>query len=164
LFVDYNTGIHDHTLTVRFDAPNTVTDAMGMADEFLDGCSEFVYTLTIQGARWSDVGETISHSVAWSGSTAYGDGVANPWEDANMLDFVGRSFAGRRSRAGLFACKQVQHGLDFRITSGEDANIGAVVTLLNGFEGAFLSIEGGQPIWKEYANLGPNAYWRNKIR
>jgi hypothetical protein len=50
------------------------------------------------------------------------------------------------------------------VTSAEDSIISDAVDLLNGTSDFFLAIDGTVPVWYGYANLGDNAYWRNRIR
>jgi hypothetical protein len=81
-----------------------------------------------------------------------------------MLNFVGRSLDGRRTAVKLLGCRVESSGDDFRVTTAEGSMVNAAVAALNAMEGTFVTINGFQPVWKNYANIGDNAYWRNHIR
>lgn len=164
LFVDYNTQGEDHTLLCRFDADDTGADAMTAVDGFLDAISGAIGLTSILGARVQLLGTDVSFDVTWTGATAYGDGIGDHYQSAQFYDWVGRSPGGRRARVAVFGAQNLQNGDDYRSNLGEDAALDAGITFLQSQGSAFLAIDGQVPIWKNYVNMGVNAYWRNKIR
>lgn len=164
LFVDYTTGVNDHTLLCRFDGDDTGASAMTAVDAFLTALSPLLGDTTIIGARVQLLGTNVSSDVTWSGATGYGDGGGTPSQDAIYVDFVGRSPAGRRVRAAMFGFEQVAVGANYRASRGETAEVDDALDLLMSFGDSFLAIDGTVPVWKQYANVGVNAYWRNKNR
>jgi hypothetical protein len=81
-----------------------------------------------------------------------------------MLNFIGRSFGGRRAALELFGCTAVSSGGIFRLPAADFADVAAAIAELTAAEGTALAIDGTQPIWQNYVNIGASAYWRNKIR
>lgn len=164
LFVDYSTTINDHTLLCRFDADDTGADAMATVDAFLTALSPQLGDILINGARVQLLGTNVSFDVTWTGAVGYGDGTQTPASDAIFVDFVGRSSDGRRVRAAVFGTKTLTGGDNYRAVPGEVAAFDDARDILEGTGAAFLTISGLVPIWKQYANTGVNAYWRNHNR
>lgn len=165
LYLDYTTCLHDHVMACRFDSPNTPADAMGAISDFLTALgTEWLYLLTVRGARWQQKNTSVSFPVAWTGAATYGSGAGTEDRSASFISFPGRSAFGRRVRAEVFGCKfGVFSGKYRAFIAGDDALI-AAQSVLGEAEGSFLAIDGNLANWKNYANLGENAYWRNQIR
>lgn len=164
LFVDYATQGFPHQVQCRFDSPSTVDDAMASVDEWFAAIANAIGETTITSARWLENGGSVTTDVVWIGSPAYGDGTGDPFESAQYYDWIGRSPGGRRVRVAVFGAQNLQNGGDYRSQLGEDVALDAGLAVLQAAEGTFLAIDGTQPIWKNYTNMGVNAYWRNKIR
>lgn len=164
LFVDYTVCGYQHTIQMRFDGDENVADAMVELDAFLDALGNSIYATVINGARFQAEGQDVTQDVTWTGNPAYGVGAGIPADTAYFYDFIGRSQSGRRVRVSIFGAKhQGQEGL-FRLPETADAAFSGALGVLRSAEGTFLAIDGQQPVWKRYVNLGPNAYWRNKVR
>lgn len=164
LFVDYTTCKHQHTIVCRYDAPNTPADAMDAVSSLWTALDTFIYLATVDGARFQEAGSDVSVDVAWTGDPTYGDENGPEEASAWFVDYVGRSLGGRRVRVSTFGFKLVSYEHIYRVQTGDIAAVDAGQAALDAAEGAFLAIDGGEPIWKTYANIGANAYWRNKIR
>jgi hypothetical protein len=164
LWVDYEVGSYNHTLQIRYKAPNTPDDVITAFNECITAVGDLFYASTFVGARQADEGSNVSNPVAGSWPVGWGSGSAPRYASGCFADFVGRSFDGRRARAALFGAHVIAEGGDYRMSSAESTAVAAGVSSLNAAEGVWLSINGFQPIWKNYANLGVNAYWRNHIR
>lgn len=164
LFVDYTVQLHQHTLQCRYDIPNTPEDAMTSVAELLAALSSFMSTTTIDGARFRNKDSDVSTDIAWTGATGYGEGTGSEFVTAYYVDFVGRSAGGRRVRVAVFGVENFIAGGNYRASLGESGPVDAGQAVLAAAEGTFLAIDGQQPIWKTYGNLGINAYWRNQIR
>jgi hypothetical protein len=164
LFVDYSTQGHDHTLLCRFNDASGFGDAMTAVASFLLAHDTAISLVTVLGARVADINSDITYDVAWSGDETYGDGTGDEYKSAWFYDYVGRSASGRRVRAAVFGSVVNELGDNFRGTDAEAGWIGDVLTILADDPNVFCAIDGTPTIWKQYANLGTNAYWRNKIR
>lgn len=109
-------------------------------------------------------GSNVRNTAPWSNLASYGVGTASGNDDRYKTgSFVGRSFLGHKVKMLLFGFKATAQG-DYRISSAESAEVASVITYLNGSVGAFLSIDGAQPVWKGYANVDFNDHWIRQAR
>lgn len=166
LFLDYNTCGEDHTILVRWDAPGSLALAMTDLDNFLNALSPLMRTAVVIGARSRAAGSTISVPIAWTGAAGWGSGASDHQNSAYYVDFVGRTLGGRRARAAVFGSgiPADSSGNDFRLTNADNANVAAANAVINATTATFLGIDGLKPAYYPYANIGTNAYWRNRIR
>lgn len=165
LWVDYEVASFDHTALIRVGSVEEVDEAIDLFTEIVEAIGDFLFLSTFIGARFAASGSNVSNPIAGAWPTSWGNS-SNPQrkDSAAYVGFVGRSLDGRRSGFELFGSSTVSLGGDYRATTAENAGVNTAVSLLNGAEGTFLSINQFQPIWKPYVNLGINAYWRNHIR
>lgn len=165
LYLDYYTCGHGHQMQCRFDGgePN-VGDAMTELDAFLDALGNSHRSMTVQGARVQLQGTNVSFPVVWTGGASYGTGDGFENESAQFYDFVGRSRGGRRVRLALFGAITNFYQNKYRAPEGADLAFAQALAVLQSAEGTFLAVDGLQPRWQSYVNLGDNAYWRNHIR
>jgi hypothetical protein len=163
-FLDYVVCSEEHTLQARSGDSVDASEASADLDQLLSAITDEIFEMTITRLRVREQGSTVSLPATWSGGATYGDGAGVHGQSAQYGDFVGRSFEGRRVRLAIFGWKATISGVDFRVTSAEDSAIADAVALLNTTSDMFLAIDGTVPVWYDYANLGDNAYWRNRIR
>lgn len=164
LFVDYSVGGEDHTMLVRIGAGSTVADAMLALSDFLTTLVATIFTITITGARQRAVDAIVTTPVTWIGDATYGTGTATHAQSAWYINFVGRSPQGRKVRLAVFGAVNIVDLAenDYRLPATgavEDA-----IAVLQAADTVIVAIDGNGPIWYPYANLGVNAYWRNRIR
>jgi hypothetical protein len=164
LYIDYETCGFNHTQLVRAGTGVTPAEAVTEAAVIWGECSPLLHLVTITGARWSDALSDVSNPVAWTGDASYGGGAGVAYETAKYYDFVGRSVAGRRVRLSFFGAVALEIGDNYRASVAENADVANVLAALGLAEGVFVAIDGFQPLWHQYADMGVNAYWRNKIR
>jgi len=164
LFVDYETCGVEHTSMIRWDPGNTYVDAQVEWNDVVEAVDALLYQVTITGCRVSLAGTDVSFPVEWVQQATYGGGPGPRPMGANMLNFIGRSEAGHRAAFELFGCINESDGTRFRTLAASNADVAAALVELRAAEGTALAIDGTQPVWKDYVNIGPNAYWRNKIR
>jgi len=164
VWIDYHTCGEDHTALIRFKAPATDVEVADAFNAFVGAVGAFFALSTFIGARVAALGSNVSNPAAGSWPVSWGSGAGDHAMTAHYLDFVGRSFDGRRARIALFGCLVTQQGDDYRATSAESSVITDGVAVLNGTPNIFLSINEFQPVWYPYADMGVNAYWRNRIR
>lgn len=163
-FLNYTTCGFQHTLEMRSADTVDETQASTALDAFLSALSSLLRAVTINSLATAAQGSTITVPAAWGGASSYGSGGGSRFETANMIDFVGRTIEGRRSRAGVFGCVVASDNGDYRAQATEETAIADALTALLADAECFLAIDGNVPFWNQYANLGPNAYWRNKVR
>jgi hypothetical protein len=53
---------------------------------------------------------------------------------------------------------------DYRITAVDSADVAAALVALRAGTDVPVTIDGDDVNWHDYANVGTNAYWRNRIR
>lgn len=164
LFVDYETCGVQHTSMIRFAEGNTYVDAQVEWNDVVEAVDFELFQLTILGCRVANLGSTVTYPVEWVQQATYGAGPGPRPAGAWMLNFIGRSNGGRRVAFELFGCQEENLNEKYRITSAENANVAAALVELTSSEGTAIAIDGEQPHWQSYVNIGTNAYWRNKIR
>lgn len=166
LFVDYSSCGEDHTLQVRFSASSSAAAAMAYADDFLTAVAPFLFLTTIRGARTRAQGSNLSFPIAWTGAATYGSGAGEHFNAAWYIDFIGRSPLGRRVRMGMFGTNVVTDAVndDYRLLESENVNVANTLVALESSPSEGVAIDGGNTVWNRYANIGVNAYWRNRIR
>lgn len=166
LFVDYQTCGEGHTLQIRFGVGGSAGDAMTVADALLTALSGELRLITIQGARVRDLGGSVTYPVTWTGAATYGSGAGLHFETAYYMDFVGRSLDGRKCRVSVFghAAPADLTGDDFRMFASDSSAVANALTALEADPNTPVSISGDTVNWHQYADIGTNAYWRNRIR
>lgn len=165
LFVDYNNGVHDHTLLVRY-TPSAGSDiAMDNAAAFLQALDPILYEIAIIGARIAATGSNITVPIPWTGSPTYGDGVMPLVNAPRQMTFLGRTSGGRRARWSIFGYKGTWPDR-YRYSSTEVAEIGDAIDALDdgGEAGAFIAIDGFVPSLYPYADFNFNSYWETETR
>jgi hypothetical protein len=162
--VFYETCNEQHTVQIRFDAPNTVDDVIASFNDWVGAIGPAFYLSSFVQAQVAVSGSNVFNDVAGDWPVTWGADAGPHTATANYVDFIGRSLDGRRVRAALFGCKTTTSNDDYRTLTTESTAVDDAIQVLNDAEGVWLSINGFQPIWKSYVNLGPTAYWRNKIR
>lgn len=131
---------------------------------FLSALGNSHRLMTVNGARAQAYGTDISYDIPWTGAPTYGIGAGEAADSAQFYSFIGRSVGGRRVRVTLFGAIINRNNGVYRAPPGADAAFAAAIETLQNAEGTFLAIDAGRAIWKQYVNLGDNAYWRNHIR
>lgn len=164
LFVDYSTGGENHTVQLRYQDGSSVVDAMIALDEFLTALDTLISVITITGARHRLISADVTLPITWTGAATYGSGTAPHAKSAFYIDFVGRSPEGRRVRVSVFGSAEAIDLVesDYRLPASGD--VLAAIEALRSNGSTICAIDGLEPIWYDYANIGINAYWRNKIR
>lgn len=166
LFVDYNTCGEDHTIQMRYGSGGSVTDAMTVMENFLNALDPGLNLVTIIGARERAAGGNVTFPVAWTGAATYGGSAGTREKTAQYIDFVGRSVGGVRLRVAMFGVGDVvdttEH--DYRFSRAASAVVDDALTALEASAVAPVAADGDAVSWHQYANVGVNAYWRNRIR
>lgn len=155
---------HTHSAQIRYAAPNTVADVITEFNSLVTAIGAAFYDSSFIGAQDAGLLSDVFNDVAGDWPVGWGSGAGQPSDTANYCDFVGRSTDGKRVRFALFGLITPTSNGNYRTLTTESTAVDAAVQVLNDAEGTFLSINGFQPIWKSYVDIGINAYWRNKIR
>lgn len=166
VWVDYSDGINDHSLMVRYDAEVTdASTALSAADAFLAALSPQLYLLTVTGARAQAAGTHISFPVVWDGDDTYGSGAMPGALAPRQLCFLGRTAGGRRVRWFVFGSK-MDTPADFRFDLDDDASLENAYNIIVGSQlvGAFIAIDGANPVNYPYVDVNFNSYYEEKAR
>jgi hypothetical protein len=138
---------------------------------FLNALSPFRFTDWSEvGWEWCEEGGTffvpfIPGSVIDAGAAT----VSGSYDANAFMGFQGISSLGNRASLFLYGVKVVpQTGVsntqdDYRIYGNENADVLAAISELN-LAVINCAIDGTNVSWKNYANLGYNAYWQRKSR
>ena len=161
--VFYTSVGHQHSMEVRSaGSPSAVGTFL---DDYFTGLGFLIYSTVIDEVQFAANGSTIFNAVTTGieGNVYTGAGsgtVAS--EAAQFISFIGRTSGGRRLRMYTFGATST--AVDFRYVAGENATVDAVVAILVAAGGLLLGIDGGTPVWKNYANAGVNAHWQKTLR
>lgn len=165
-YLDYSAGGEDHTLQIRFGDASSPGEAMTVAHNLLTALDAGLTLLTVRGARVRDQGSNVSYAVTWTGDASYGGSAGAHEKAAYYIDFVGRSLGGRRVRIAVFgmgdAFDATNH--DYRYTAAESEIVANAIEQLEAGSAVPVAVDGDVAAWHQYANVGVNAYWRNRIR
>jgi hypothetical protein len=160
----YETCSQQHTAQIRFKEPNTVDDVITAFNDLITAAGSLFYASSFIDAQVAVSGSNVFNPVAGGWPVSWGGSAHDRSATAQYVDWVGRSFDGRRVRFSLFGAIFTVTGENYRTLTTESTAVDDSVNVLNAAEGVFLSINGFQPIWKSYVDIGVNAYWRNQIR
>ena len=159
-----NGGAH----TTLFRAPSNATPATVIADitSFLNQLKASMWV------SWSAVGldyapafSTVSTPQTWSTlqGTSAGAGATDHQRDPIFISFIGRTANGRRTKLTFFG-SAFTPDQNYRIDTGQAANMTSCIAILNGTSNTISAIDGSKPLWKNYLDAGYNAYWQRKNR
>jgi hypothetical protein len=137
---------------------------MDVLASLLDAMGTTIYEYTILGARESVADSDISLPITWTGADHYGSDEGDHANTAWYYDWVGRSTGGRRVRLALFGSKNFEDNVDHDYRLPTTGFFAAPLAVLTGASADMVAIDGLEPVWYSYLNVGVNAYWRNKIR
>lgn len=170
-FLDYVANGRAHTVQFRYtslDNAEPGSDILTDWQDILVEVGEFMPTdWAPVGHRWAAAGSNVSNPVTAALPALVGQMGIYPALAPAFLSFVGRGADGRRVRLSFLGCTMspanlVNNNNDYRLSSAENANVEQIVSMLN--ETPFTTISGTIPSWKQYANLGFNAYWQQQVR
>lgn len=166
VWVDYNDGVNDHSLMIRYSPSGaTVADAMDAAIAFLEAMDPLLYLIGITGARASAAGSTFSFPVAWTGAATYGDDTMDPVFAPRETRFLGRDNGGRRVSWSLYGGKY-ETPENYRLNPLDFAAVASAISAIeaNVVADTFLTINYGDPIVYPYADVNFNSYWERQAR
>ena len=164
LKVTYQNAISEHTAQIRIASSADITDAMDTMASVLTALTTFFCFNEVTGVEYAAAGVDVFNPIdagAFVGYT-WGDGAADRLLNPIAATFVGRSGAGKRVRWSVFGYNNPIS--EYRLTAGEDGNVGIAVALLNAAETTFLAIDGQPAIWKNYLDIKANDHWVGKSR
>lgn len=159
--VEYTVNSQGHTLELRSGSSPSAVGTF--VDDLLTALGTKIYQITIGVVSFAPSGSNIFNPVT-SGieGNTYGSGAGALRDVPKYFDFVGRSTGGRRVRFAVFGAGI--DGSDYRVYGSEDTNIADALLVVDGFKTNLQAIDGLQPVWKPYVNMGFNSYWQRAVR
>jgi hypothetical protein len=124
-----------------------------------------VYQTSLDLVEFAPSGSDVFNPVTtgFEGTVYPGAGVSGAVTPASFFtSFIGRSTGGRRARIYLYGVNTT--ATDYRFLPGENANVDAVIGVLQGSGSDLRAIDDIPPIWKSYANAGVSAHWQKALR
>jgi hypothetical protein len=129
-----------------------------------EAASGILRTTVIESVDFAASGSHVSTPVSmpdFVGQT-YGSGTGDNIGRTQYINAIGRSGGGRRVRVAFFGTNVNDE--TFRFNAGENAQVDAIITALEGNSVDLVAIDGIEPIWKSYMNAGFNAHWQRAAR
>lgn len=163
-FLDYDTCGFGHTLLCRTTPTVTAADAGATINAFLLAIEAEFRLITVTGFRSAAEGSNLTFPETWPGDASFGAGAGSAFESAHYMDYVGRGQTGHRCRVAVFGMINASAGDDYRLTVAENVLVSNAIDELTSDANIFNDVDGQSVVWNPYANVGTNAYWRNKIR
>jgi hypothetical protein len=115
--------------------------------------------------RFQEAGTDFSIDVPYTGEvTSWGSGAAGDAGTPEFASLVSRSNDGKKGKLRIFGYKQRASVGDFRFSTIGVEGWEDVVAYLNAESHHFATVAGATPTWKQYVNLGVDAYWQRKMR
>lgn len=130
VWVDYNDGINDHSMMVRWTAASSDSStALGVLADFFAELDTLLYATTITGARVALVGSDVTNPVVWPGDAGYGTGVMPGANAPRQVMWEGKDNSGHRWKLSLFGMN-VTTPNKFRFVQGDDTHLDAARAIL----------------------------------
>lgn len=166
VWVDYNDGINDHKVMVRY-APSgpTVDEVLTAVAGIFAALDPNWYEISILGARAAASGSHISFPVDWPGDASYGSGTM-PLNRAPLeLRFLGRDTSGRKVSWSFYGGNFTLPDA-FRFPYSVGGSVADVIDAITaaGDSAAFVTINLLVPQIYQYADVNYNSYWERKSR
>ncbi len=166
LYIDYTSGLRPHTLQIRgnYFAP---VDATLKAQAVIDALRNVMWTGdTVIGARMREAGQFIALPVPCVvGPGTVGTLNNNAESRASFMSFVGRGLQGYPVRVTVFTLRLESEQQFRRSYAAMDAQNKALYDAVIGpVGGRPLAVDGTEAYWKNYANIGINAYYQRDSR
>lgn len=161
---DYEVGGITHTLMARATDPTTFTAVDTAVGNLMTACNAFCNRRTITAARFSAAGSVVSNPFASSlVGVVYGTTAATVGQAAAAISVVGTAPTGRKFRVYVFGAFS-DEAQTYRWYATESASVSSVLNAISPVDGVFVTIDGQNPILKNYLNVDSNEYWVKRVR
>lgn len=173
IYVQYSSLGKIHTLSLRYedadDPPRS--DIQDGLIAFLNSTAPWRFEdWTVLETSYSLAGSSVRIPFILPDPITEGEATLLPTSYRPVYaSFVGKSSAGARTGCylygiGLDPAKPTEDALmDYRLTGAEDATTATIIATLSACPG-LVSIDGLDVNWRNYVNLGFNAYYQRKAR
>lgn len=170
-FVDYTANGRNHTAQFRYTSPEDAAPGIPFqdaVDDFMQAIGSAMPTdYAILGYRFAETDSNVTNPVARTIATVSGIYTPHLSDAPAFLGFVGRTSGGRRVRMQLLGAgydPSEIHGVadNYRVLASESSDFADMISALEAIGSK--AIDGLTPSWKQYVNLGYNAYWQRQVR
>lgn len=169
LVVKYSANGREHSIMFRYaggGAPGV--DFIERVDDFFIAAN-WVMPTDWTFIEWFYYEEGLNVSVPLSGAPTPFAGGLTPFQSSmpGFVSCIGRGTSGRRARLYLLGAAYSPAAAigdtgDYRVYGSEESNIAALIFAATQLE--VVTIFGDAVFWKDYVNLGFNAYWQRQGR
>jgi hypothetical protein len=164
IFVVYTVNGDQHSVSARYDDTLlTAAEAVTQMAALFAAADGSLYETTIDRAEYTNVGSNVRLPIEWTGDATYGAGTSTGQDRDNLWTWTGKSIGGRRFRLELLGIKTTVPG-NFRQARATDNLADAVLTVIEGEEPIFITIDAASPIFNQYANAGDSDVWKQNHR
>lgn len=116
---------------------------------------------------YQEAGAAITVPLGGAPTAFAGTRVTKEWDKAAYGDVVGRDGLGRRVKLSLLGWayapdEDEPSGDGYRLYPSESVIVQPFLDAVQASE--VVTITANTPVWKEYINIGYNAYWQRKLR
>lgn len=159
--VNYTTVGKQHAFQVRSAMSPSAFGTF--VNAFLNQLSTVMYASTVADVVWAPSGSSVFNPVTTGAEGhTWGSGAGTVIEIPQFVNFIGRTSGGHRVRLAVFGVGV--SSVDYRFLAGENSAIDNTINHLVLNASTLLGIDGLNPVWKNYANTGFNAYWQKAVR
>jgi len=160
----YQNAIAEHTVMFRLLDGSGVADADNVFNAIISYFDDLVALSTVTLLEFAPSSSDIFNPIGGSDivGTEFGVNTANPTTNSVGATFVGRSPDARRTRFTIFGWFGAVS--DYRLTTGEDANLEPLIAFLNDPGTPIIGIGGLGPIFKAYIDIKANDHWVKEAR
>lgn len=167
--IKYTANGKNHVVSPRYagtGAPSV--DFMEGLDGWLIAANPFMPTdWAFIDWTYQEAGSNISVPLSGAPTPFSGDRVPKEWDKAGYGDVVGRDTLGRRVKLTLlgwaYAPDEVEaEGDQYRLYATEGSGFADYIAAVEA--SLIVTITANTPVWKQYINIGWNAYWQRKLR
>jgi hypothetical protein len=165
-FLDYTHLDVAHTLIMRENGGNLLSDVQSGFDAFLTAIAPSCSPIVTVGLRFANEGSNVTNPVDLGGiASSYGTQTENDINRPLQVTFTGRSTDGRKTRVGLFGWV-AQTDLSWRISTAESSVVADALEVLGTltFAGMWVTISGLKVSWHAYMNIAFNDHFVKKAR
>jgi len=164
-FLDYQVGTHLHTMQLRSTSSATAEQASAAFHGIfaaLDGENE-LFSITINQLSRAAAGSNVREPATYTEDTTMGSDAIGDIDVPRFVAFSGRATGNQQVRVFFYGWKGTFPG-DYRLNEGDFPGIDAAIVHLASLSNLALSAGLNAPTWKNYANIGFNAYWQRQRR
>lgn len=160
----YHTNSHNHVMLLHFVNGITPSLAAGRCTALANILKTYLTTLGgFDRVEMATAGSNVFNDIAFTPVAGTNTNAPEVNGRAQFLSFVGRTPQGKRVRLFFYTDLTIADA-SYRCTPAELSIVGSILTELRNNVNPIVAVDGGTPVWKDYANLGWSKYWTTRDR